>query len=417
MGETARRNRHRLWMTVAALLQMCMFSCKLADTATPSEWEGKVATVYAPSDEEDLSVPAVRYPRIIELQHSGNDNGTLLVTMEECTKTSLTHGYPIFRSRDGGRTWEYVTKVQEDTELPPRWQVHLFELPRQLGAMPAGTILLAACSINNSIPKSALRVYRSYDAGETWELCSTVVTGGASLGTSHLSTGVWEPFLMMLDDGRLVCYYSDSTDAVNHSQELSYRLSSDGVNWGPTVKICSFPNQADRPGMSVIARLKDGRYMMVYEYMRENSAMGNLPVSFKYSNDGLDWGDPADLGRQIRSSRNASLHSGPYIAYIPSVGGRGRIIVRGTYQSPAAPAGVGAYLFYNDNYGEGAWEERANPTPYSTATVHGQHGYSSGMCLSADGKALHLVCMVDNFDSDKNYSRIVYARLEEEAGW
>lgn len=397
-------------ISVCLLVNAVIISCTLNGAATLTDWDGKMATVYAPGDNEDLWVPGVGYPRIIEIQHNGKNNGLLLVVSQEESKTRATQGYPVFKSRDGGNTWEFVTEVREDDEYPPVWQPHLFELPRQLGDMPAGTLLLAACSINRIVHISALRVYRSYDLGKTWEMYSTIVTGGGAGDNGILSTGVWEPFLMMLDDGRLVCYYSDSTDAVNHSQEISYRVSSDGVTWGSTVKVCSFGKQAERPGMSVVTRIGDGRYMMVYEIIDSSPVC----VAFRYSNDGLNWGDPADRGHNIVTEEGAYLGSGPYIAYIPGIGQKGRIIVRATYQSPLAPPGIGTYLYYNDNYGEGRWKIMDTPTPYNSAN---HHGYSAGMCLSADGSMLHLVCTVDNFDSGKNYSRVVYARLEKDAGW
>ena len=398
-------------ISVCLLVNAVIISCTLNGAATLTDWDGKMATVYAPGDNEDLWVPGVGYPRIIEIQHNGKNNGLLLVVSQEESKTRATQGYPVFKSRDGGNTWEFVTEVREDDEYPPVWQPHLFELPRQLGDMPAGTLLLAACSINRIVHISALRVYRSYDLGKTWEMYSTIVTGGGAGDNGILSTGVWEPFLMMLDDGRLVCYYSDSTDAVNHSQEISYRVSSDGVTWSSTVKICSFEHQAERPGMSIVTRLDDGRYMMIYEII--NGISGDL-VAFKYSGDGLNWGDPADRGHAVTTVDGERIGSGPYIAYIPGIGKKGRIIVRATYQSPQAPAGMGTYLYYNDNYGEGPWEKRKNPTPYY---VQNHQGYSACMFLSANKKILHLVCTVDNPDSDKNYSRIVYARLEEASGW
>ena len=395
----------------AIFISFIIFSCTLNGASAITEWDGKMVTVYAPGDELDLYTHGVAYPRIIEIQHNGKDNGALLVTMEESNKTRAAQGYPIFRSRDGGKNWEYVTEIREDKEYPPTWQPFLFELPGTLGLMPAGTLLLAACSADRANHKTALRLYRSYDLGETWEMYTTIVTGGAALDEGVLSTCVSEPFLLMLDDGRLVCYYSDSTDAENHSQELSYRISANGVAWGQTVKICSFENQVERPGMSIVTRLNDGRYIMIYEII--NGINGNL-VAFKYSGDGLDWGDPSDRGHAIVTHDGEYLGSGPYIAYIPGIGKKGRIIARATYQSPPAPPGIGTYLYYNDNYGEGPWDKRDNPTPYYD-TNH--QGYSACMFLSGDRKILHMVCSVDNLNSDKNYSRVVYARLEEKAGW
>ena len=168
--------------------------------------------------------------------------------------------------------------------------------------------------------------------------------------------------------------------------------------------------------MPVITRLGDGRYFMVYENDHRFPAVPtNLSVSFKYSTDGLEWGDIRDPGGFIKTNEGAYLWSAPYVEYIPGVGAKGRLIVRSTMQFPLAAPGVGSYIYYNDNNGEGDWGIIENPTPYYHTAEH--NGYSSGMFLSADKKILHLVCTVDNPESNKNYSKIVYSRLEKGTGW
>ena len=64
-------------------------------------------TVYSPSTAgEDV---LLTYPRIVELTHSGEHNGTLLAIGE----TLEVPFYKVFRSTDGGETWNYISEVKE----------------------------------------------------------------------------------------------------------------------------------------------------------------------------------------------------------------------------------------------------------------------------------------------------------------
>jgi len=376
--------------------------CKTASAAV-TVTQSDVVTIFAPSDDINLWKPGVSYPRIIEIQHNGSANGTLLSTFEMYTSglSREKPGYPIYKSQDGGKTWNYVTTVREsEAAIQSEWQMFFFELPRKLGSMPAGTIILAAVSIDSGHAiKSAIRLYRSYDVGNTWEQYSTVATGGG------LVSGVWEPFLMMLDDGRLVCYYSDSTDYQNHSQMLSYKVSSDGVNWGEAVHFVALKDRTLRPGMATVCRLNNGKYFMTYEMVDEDNKDSGNPVTYRFSDDGLDWGDPEDPGTILKTKQGYVPGSGPYCMFIPGVGKNGRIIVRGCFQTPGAPSRIGTYLYINDQNGEGQWDIMDQPLPYRSG------GYSSAMFLSSDDVTLYLVNGVNNDESELDYYKIVFTKL------
>ena len=185
----------KLLAIILAVMTMTSVAC-----AAPEY--GEHATVATVDYDELYWGQGISYTRVIELQHSGEHNGTLVATYEMYTSGLRVEkpGYNIHVSHDGGSTWEMVATVREKAAaIQSEFQPFLYELPSQVGDMPAGTLLLAACSIDAGHGRqSAIRMYRSYDIGKSWEQFGTVSVGGG------LETGVWEPFLMVLPDGRVV---------------------------------------------------------------------------------------------------------------------------------------------------------------------------------------------------------------------
>jgi len=379
------------------LLMMCiLLSGAVAALAAPEE--GKHVTVAT----VDYSVPyweqAISYPRVIELQHSGEHNGMLIATYELYSAQG-TPGYNIHVSRDGGETWEKTAIVKEkDAALHSAWQPYLYELPLELGEMKAGTLLLAACSIDPGCTRrSELQIYRSFDQGKNWEQYSTIAAGGGSL------TGVWEPFLMMLPDGRLACYYSDCTERESHSQKIVMRYSEDGVNWSRTMEIVALRDQPLRPGMSTVARMNDGRYIMTYEIChQENPGYGN-PVYYRFSEDGIDWGNPADAGIKVVTDEGAVPGSCPYIAYLPGAGEKGLLLMTSAFQTPYQTKGNIVYI--NDNLGaEDAWRAWYQPKNYRIAPK----AYSRAIFPASDGITAYFVSNNPDAKSTKGFYKMVF---------
>ncbi len=347
----------------------------------------------------------IGYPRVIVLQHSQlGQNNVLLATSEEATAGLETYqpGYPIYRSADQGKTWVQINFVQDTVAaISSEWQPTLFELPAACGEYPAGTIFLAACSIDSAHAKqSAIRLYASKDGGETFEKGVTIAIGGG------LETGVWEPFLIQLDDGRLVCYYSDSTENTVHSQKIVYKVSADGRTWGEAVDVVASERQSDRPGMPVVTRLGDGTYFMTYE-MVNDEIKNNNPVTYRTSKDGLDWGDPKWLGTEIVSVDGKAMGSAPYCAWTPVGGADGTLIVSGTFMRMGSSK-TGTDYFLSTDKGK-TWTTTPHVIPYRTSLDHG--GYSNAMAFSADGKVMYAI----NNPQDpnvKDHAKLVCAMVE-----
>lgn len=239
------------------------------------------------------------YVTLVRLKHQSDavNNGRILIAFEE----NGMDGIPIYESKDEGASWQFVMHstdaVHSDhSKCNLHWQPNLIEMPRTVGSLKAGTLLLSASAVCNDAKGRAaemhLQLYSSTDLGRSWQYRGMIDEGTAALP-------VWEPNLQILDDGKLVTYYSSEVHKTDgYNQLLSHKVSSDGgKTWGREVYDVAFPGGVERPGMAVVDRLPDGRYVLSYEDVEgpiENQ------VYLKYSRDGLNWGDPADRGRRFK---------------------------------------------------------------------------------------------------------------------
>ena len=344
----------------------------------------------------------VYYPRIMELQHNGSANGTLLATCEEYTRPLPVH--PIFKSTDKGKTWTRISDVN-DTQRGwgMRYQPFLFELPQAVGNLPEGTILCAGNAIPNDLSRTAIDVYKSNDIGVTWTYMSTVCEGGRA-SPSGREDPVWEPFLYLDKEGKLVCYYSDERDP-NHNQLLAHFVSDDGgYTWGPMVQDVSLG--ALRPGMPIVAKLPNGQYFMSYEIVR---LPGNQ-VHYKISDDGIDWKPVSDRGTPITTVDGYSPGSTPYCVWAPSGGPNGMIIV--SSRTPGDPL-CGDFTV-NYDLGKGNWYRMRTTVRYDGSNGS---GYSRSMAVALNGKEIYNVVNLPNgFRSRLNMSFFRFP-LELAIGW
>ena len=331
-------------------------------------------TVYSPSVAgEDV---LLTYPRIVELTHSGEHNGTLLAIGE----TLEVPFYKVFRSTDGGETWNYISEVKEqlDPELISNWQPHIYELPCDLGELPAGTLLASGCTRDKRVQEvTKMCVWKSCDIGETWEEISVVDVGG------RIDHGMYEPFLICDEDGTLVCFYSDETEVDDvHGQRLIFRTSKDGINWGEKKYVLAPKERRLRPGMITVAKADNGKYIAAYEMV----AMPGHPVYVKISDSLTDWGDPEDFGLLVKSTDGKILSSTPCCEWNPyGDSADGAIIVTG-WRNVDGTSKTGSDLFISLDMGK-TWEALDNPLPYEFPAKH-RYGYSPALLTSADKKSV-----------------------------
>ncbi len=317
------------------------------------------------------------YGRIIELKHNGKNNGVMFVTSQWSGRS-----FPIYRSDDGGNTWELISEVKEqiDTSLIGNWQPHLYELPCKVGNMPEGTLLLTGCSHDNGTKHTTkMCIWKSDDLGLTWNEISVVDSGGG------ISNGMYEPFLICDDDGRLVCFYSDETEVSDKGgQRLVFRVSDDGVHWGQKQYCVAPQSESLRPGMVSVAKMGEHGYLMVYEIIGLNGG----PVYYKTSESLTSW-DPDDLGVRLTDSYDSFCGCTPYCEWTPADGEFGTVIASGRFGSVGTDR-VSSSVFYSFDLGN-SWHSAPPPLEYDFLKESiPDYAYSFGFGIGNDGSVYYI---------------------------
>jgi len=201
----------------------------------------------------------------------------------------------LYRSTNHCRSWDLLYEIRE-----PGRKLDNGEL-----LTLSNRVVWLTCRSVIDEQSYQLPVYCSKDQGRTWTRIGSVDNSEGPPGALR-HKGLWEPFLFMLPDGTISAIYS-SEKHPGYSQVLSQKVSYDGGNtWGPEKRIVEQPNGGNlRPGMGVVARLSDGRFILVYEIV----GIGRGQVHFKLSPDGITW--PTGLGTPIPGHEAA-----PYVTVL-----------------------------------------------------------------------------------------------------
>lgn len=318
------------------------------------------------------------YPRVLRLQHQPTRNGRLVASFD----TDANRGM-LYESTDDGRSWQALTDLRDTTDTKHCCS-GLWEVPQPLGTVNAGTLFWSPSMGCSRDPRcrAAITIHRSTDGGQSWQPHSTLVTG---------NVGLWESEFIIGTRGELIAYYSTEehrTDGFN--QLLAHKVSTDGgLTWGPEVRDVAIPDRTDkkmRPGMAIVRRMSNSRFVMVYEIC----GMG-CDVFIRFSNDGLNWGNPAEPGTRIESANGHHFAHAPSVTVLPD----GRLLVGGQMlmdaQNQPAP-GNGRVLLLGGPTGAGAWTETPAPVPVPGAYDNPCPNYSSQVIPSADGRQLLQRC-------------------------
>ncbi|GLX68432.1 exo-alpha-sialidase [Paenibacillus glycanilyticus] len=365
--------------------------------------------VGTPDPSHSYAEGGAAYPRILCLRHNGPSNGTLLCTYELYAFVNKETVWPIYKSTDNGATWQFVTNVR-DTQygLGNKLQPVLFELPVQLGNLPAGTLLLAGDCIPNDGSSTSIVVYMSQDCGASWTYLSTVDHGGPAIcdaSAEAATTSIWEPFFGIDAYDNLVCYYSDERQKSNGiHQALVHRVSLDGgLSWGELVNDVAIANNNDRPGMITVTRLPNGRFFAAYEVVNLPSNAHNVgPIYFKFSDDGLTW-NADDIGTPLLLEDGVGIGAAPYCKWVPTEHPNGMIIVSAKWGVNNDGNIVGEQNFFvNYNLGEGKWER----LPLAVTYHHQLAGYSHSFDTSLDHRILYQATSVENLVTNLNEIRV-----------
>ncbi|TCO19174.1 hypothetical protein EV652_114154 [Kribbella steppae] len=309
------------------------------------------------------------YPRVIQLA-----NGRILASVVTFVGNADGIG-AIYESTNSGKSFTQVGTV-EDPEAADGQGLccaTLFELPKPVGAMPAGTLLWAA-SVGASDRPMSLRIWKSNDVGRTWSYLS-------NCATASNTSGLWEPEFSIAKDGQLVCHYADETDPA-HSQKLMQVWSSDGVTWTDPTPTVASTTVGHRPGMPVVRKLPTGTYLMSYEICGVGGQY-DCAAYTRQSADGWNWGSPSAPGVLTRTADGKYFTHAPTLAVAPN----GNLLVVGQIlQNPdgSVAAGNGRTLFVKS--GNGTW--RTIPAPVAVTNPYNNYcpNYSSPLLVSPDSK-------------------------------
>jgi hypothetical protein len=346
------------------LLLLALVAAGLVPAAGPANAISRGSqTMYTPPS--NAPSPGSLYPRALRLQYSGSSNGTMLATFEQ--STSGTPVFPIYRSTDNGNTWSRISAVADTRNgWGMRWEPDLYELPTAIGTYPAGTILAAGDSVPGDRSATKIDMYASTDHGLTWSFVSNIAIGGPAYSTNGY-TPVWEPFLLV-SGSRLIVYYSDQRDPA-HGQKLVHQVSTNGVSWGPVVNDVAVSAYSARPGMSTVARLPNGNYVLTYEY--GGAPEGNYAIYYKISSNPEGFGSVT--GIPLRATDGTVPTSSPYIVWMPTGGSNGTLAV--------SVNSTGDLFLNTKNGAANTWTRVASNVA---------RGYSRGMVPLADGHSLEV---------------------------
>ena len=329
------------------------------------------------------------YATAVELKHQANpaDNGRILLAFE----ANGFDGIPIWESTDHGASWHFIANAHDSQETDkPRcdlhWQPHLTEMPRNAQGIAAGTVLMSASTVcqqpspGRGTQVMHLRLFTSSDFGRSWNFVSTFAEGTGELP-------VWEPHLQILDDNSFVEFYSDETHkADGYNQMLGHKVSRDGgKSWGPEVYDTAMKGGVERPGMVIIARLPDKRY--VYNYEDVAGPVQANQVHLKFSKDGLHWGNPENRGTPVQTEAGQYPANTPNTFWFPVGGPKGVIVVTSRSSQGVGGDPAGNVLYWNNNLGVGPWWQA--PTPVQKIG-NNRAGWTQAMLLKADGSLLHI---------------------------
>ncbi|MDB4995718.1 MAG: Ricin lectin [Myxococcaceae bacterium] len=318
------------------------------------------------------------YPRAIR-----RANGTIVASVVTFLPASQRMGAIVFESTDEGVTFTEVGRVDDARTQGGLCCGTLYEVPRAIGAMPAGTLLWSA-SIGGDSPEQpmAIPIWKSGDGGRTWTFSSNVVVAPVP----RKNGGIWEPEFSMLDDGSLVCHYSDETVPAAHSQKLVAMRSADGVTWGMKKDIVALAAKGLRPGMPNVRRPPGGAFVMSYEIcaLPNDSCTTHL----RTSPDGWNWGDPTAAGLRPTTVDGKHFRHAPTLAWSSAPGQNGRFFLVGqmTYGANGAVAVENGNMVLASPEGAlGGWYAVPAPVPVPSPVDNFCPNYSSTLLPLDDG--------------------------------
>jgi len=337
------------------------------------------------------------YPRVIRLTHSGNADGQIIASVVTFDATGGVGA--IFRSTDNGASFARIGSVRDPGATQGLCCSTLYELPRRVAGLAAGTLLWSASVGQNAgdLRRMTLPVWASSDHGQTWRRLAVAAT-------SPNFGGLWEPEFTVSRDGRLVLFTSDESQQPTYSQVLDAATSPDGSNWGSLHNVIASDDPDLRPGMANVRQLPDQTYLMSYEVCGPGQ---DCRQRVRHSVDGIHWGDPTDLGTAVQTADGSHFRHAPTISWYRDRGGHGRWLAVGQMLydgSGSVAAGNGSTIFSAVGSGQGSWTPAPAPVrildPYDNYCPN----YSSSLLAMPErGTVLELATGYDDTGTCTTY--------------
>jgi len=106
-----------------------------------------------------------------------------------------------------------------------------------------------------------------------------------------------------------------------------HTTSKDLLTWTDVVDDVHYPTYTDRPGMTTVTKLPNGKYMMTYEYGGgpTNSSSYQFPVYYRINENPLDFLN--STGYPVIAQDGTQPTSSPYVTWSPVGGPNGTILV------------------------------------------------------------------------------------------
>ena len=194
-----------------------------------------------------------------------------------------------------------------------------------------------------SLYYTSIQYQKSTDGGKNWTECKPMIEYTRYQDTPGTKTGygLWEPDAYLID-GKLFVYYADTyTPNDLRYQHISYCIydtEKDSFN-GPFTAQNGVEHYS-RDGMSVVTKLNDGNYAMVFESTKTHNTDNTFVIKMSLSNDGKNWSRPVIVATpDIVLEKNAldgdkAVCCAPYIITLPD----GRVAI--SYQTTDRYNGV-----------------------------------------------------------------------------
>lgn len=211
----------------------------------------------------DASDSGANWPRAIELHHATGMEGQLLATFSRRGPTFPI--FRSVDGGDSWHFWSEIRQTKWPAGgWGLNYQPSLLELPQAIGDFAAGTILAAGLAFPTYATATELQLYASRDGGKTWEYISTIADGGPPLARSsnpvwepHLAIDRYGRLVAYYADER--------HRAEGYGQVIAQRVSSDGGrSWDPE-SFNVAPADDVLPASPVVIGMPGGRYLQAYQ--------------------------------------------------------------------------------------------------------------------------------------------------------